>query len=94
MATPEEAQRLGIIDELSTKDALLETAEKRMQGFLQLPDVGRVLTKNLLREEFSRAWEAYAEEEARMGFAALSSPKMVKALGGALVKLGFDKSKL
>ena len=94
MVTPEEALKLGMVDELSVKAELLATAEKRMQAFLQLPDLGRQLTKGWLRDEYSRAWEAYGEEEAKMGYQALSSPAMVKALGGALVKLGFDKSKL
>ena len=47
---------------------------------LRLPDHGRVATKRLLRNDFSDAWEAFAEEEARQGWEQLSQPAAVASL--------------
>jgi 3,2-trans-enoyl-CoA isomerase len=90
MVEAPEALKLGLVDELTAKATLMECGEERMKQMLSLPDVGRQLTKSFLRDEFSRAWEQYGEEEAEMGFTALSSPEMVKGLGKALERLGMQ----
>lgn len=92
MATPEEALKLGLVDELvQDKNTLLATAEKRIQQLLQIPDAGRIITKGLIRDAFSHEWEAYGEEEAKSGWDALSRPEIIKALGAVMKRLSGSK---
>lgn len=45
-------------------------------------------TKRLQRGEFATEWEAYAHTEADYAWDLLSSPAVVKQLGGVLARLG------
>lgn len=93
MVGAEEAVQLNLVNEAVPKAQLMAVGEERIKELLSVPDLGRQLTKRHLREAFSEQWEAYAEQEAEMGFAALSSQPMIKALTKALERLGM-KNKL
>ncbi|KDD76904.1 enoyl-CoA hydratase/isomerase [Helicosporidium sp. ATCC 50920] len=78
---PQEALKVGLIDEITSKENLLQAAETRMKAMLKLNDVGRVPTKKTLNEDFAKEWIAFADREAHEGWARLASPAVVKALG-------------
>ena len=80
-----------------SKEDLAKTADAVLRGALKLPDQGRVLTKERLHGEFSRAWEAQAKAEAEFGWEMLSQDSTVAALGAVLKRLqssGKPKPKL
>ncbi|PSC74629.1 enoyl hydratase isomerase [Micractinium conductrix] len=88
MLSPGEARAAGLVDEVVPKEKLLETAEAAMRRWLQAPDFSRAETKRLQRGEFATEWEAYAHTEADYAWDLLSSPAVVKQLGGVLARLG------
>ena len=49
------------------------------------------LTQGLLRDEFSREWEAYPEQEAAGAWRHLEDPATTKVLGGVLARLSGGK---
>ena len=80
-----------------SKADLAATAESVLRQALKLPDPGRVLTKERLHGQFSRAWEAQAKAEAELGWGMLSQDRTVAALGAVLTRLqsgGKPKPKL
>ena len=80
-----------------SKEELATTADSVLREALKLPDPGRVLTKERLHGEFSRAWEAQARAEAEFGWGMLSQDSTVAALGAVLKRLqssGKPKAKL
>ena len=80
-----------------SKQDLATTADSVLREALKLPDAGRVLTKERLHGDFSRAWEAQAQAEAEFGWAMLSQDSTVAALGAVLKRLqssGKPKPKL
>lgn len=94
MLSAQEALDGGLVDELVPKAELLASAEAALQRYLRQPDLGRVITKHLLRAEFAQKWMAYCDEEAANAWSALSSPQMTAALGKVLARLaGGDKDK-
>lgn len=93
MFKADEALRIGLVDEMVEKDALLPAAEKFVQNAMRLPDVGRHLVKQQMRGELSAAWEAQGEQEAKMGWGFLNSPFTMKMIGMTLARLSGKKSK-
>ena len=80
-----------------SKEDLATTADSVLREALKLPDAGRVLTKERLHGDFSRAWEAQAQAEAEFGWRMLSQDSTVAALGAVLKRLqsgGKSKAKL
>ena len=97
LASPQEALQIGLIDQVVTKADLLSTAEAAMQQILMAApfDVGRQMTKNHLREQFSLDWEAYCVPEVDGAWEQLSQDSTVKAIAGVLEGLAKrKKSKL
>jgi Delta3-Delta2-enoyl-CoA isomerase len=92
MVTSEEALKIGLCHEVVSQKDLVRVGEERMTQWLNVADKGRQLTKGLLREEFSREWEAYGPEEAELGWSQLSSPEMISSLEAAMKEL-FSKGK-
>jgi Delta3-Delta2-enoyl-CoA isomerase len=94
MATPDEAKRWGLIDEIVPPQKLQHTAEGTMQQLLKVPDVGRVETKRLLREELANQWREYIPGEASSAWALLESPLVVAQLKAVMERLsGKNKGK-
>jgi enoyl-CoA hydratase/carnithine racemase len=93
MLSPNEAKSLGIVNEICAKESLVGIGEERINQLLSVPDYGRILTKTILREDFSRIWEEFGKEEARMAWNALTNPALVKVLGKTIEQLA-NKSSL
>eukprot|EP00887_Chlorella_sp_A99_P007966 scaffold12.g7966.t1 len=93
MLTPEEAQEVGLVDELVPKYKLQAAAEAAMRQMLRSPDHSRAATKRLLRSDFAAAWAAYADGEATTGWQQLSSPQVVEQLGAVLARLSAKKQR-
>ena len=74
-----------------SRDELARAADNVLSRALKLPDVGRQLTKDRLHGTFSQSWEAQASEEAKSGWAMLTSDATVTALGTVLKKLQSGK---
>ena len=91
MVTPEQALELGLVDVVVPRDQVLDTGVKMMKDLVKLGPVGRSLTKNLLREDFSKAWEAYGEQEAREAWEVLASKPVIQQVGAVLKKLSKSK---
>ncbi|GMH34332.1 hypothetical protein BSKO_02166 [Bryopsis sp. KO-2023] len=93
LLSPQEALKIGLVDETVPKRILMDSSEKAVKGMLKFPDNGRQETKNRLRGEFAREWAGFAGEEAKHAWGFLSDPKTVKFLGGVMQKLS-GKSKM
>ena len=80
-----------------SKEDLAGTVDTVLREALKLPDAGRILTKQRLHGDFSRAWEAQAKAEAELGWSMLSQESTIAALGAVLKRLqssGKAKAKL
>lgn len=82
-----QALALGLVDEVAQTEALMEAAQALIKRRLAFPDAGRVATKRALRAPLADAWHAYTAEEAAGGWAGLSKPETVAALGKVLAQL-------
>ena len=82
-----QALSMGLVDSVTTRDALMPAAVAEARRRLAFPDIGRIATKRMLRGPMSDAWLAYAAEEAAGGWKGLSSPAVTAALGGVLARL-------
>lgn len=87
LVSPQEALKLGLVDQVVAKDELAGAADRALRQALKLPDIGRQLTKERLHGDFSRAWEAQAAEEAKYGWQMLEGEATVAALGAVLKRL-------
>lgn len=87
LVSPQEALKLGLVDQLVSKEELASAADKVLRQALKLPDIGRQLTKGQLHDAFSRAWEAQAADEAKFGWQMLKGEATVTALGAVLNRL-------
>lgn len=67
--------------------AVASEAESRVRRALELPDAGRVATKELIRGAFARAWRDFAEEEARYGWGQLCKPAAIASLDKVFARL-------
>lgn len=90
MVQPQRAKELGMVDELlSDKAMLLPRAQEVMAQLVKLPAGARAATKQRIRGDYGRAWLEYAMqwEAGPEGFAQITNPDTVKAVGGALQRL-------
>lgn len=96
LVTPQEAQQIGLVDQVVPKEELLSTAESAMQKMLKSgPDAGRQVTKKHLREKFSLEWEAFCVPEVDGAWEQLAKESTVKAMAAVLEGLANrKKSKL
>ena len=88
-----QALRMGLVDAVVPTADLDSAAEKYCRRVMRLPSPSYALTKDRLRGELSRAWEAFADKEAAQVFATLSDPKTVRSLGAVLKRLSKGKKK-
>ena len=89
-----QAKQLGLVDAVHEKAELLGAAGKEIRRRLAFPDPGRVAVKKELRGAMADEWYAYWSREAEGGWAGLSSPSTVAALGGVLAGLSKPKARL
>lgn len=94
VATPEEAQRIGLVDELVDAADLAATAETRVRELMRPRQGARAETKALLRGDFCREWEEYLKMEADAGFHIISRPEVVKELKGVMEQLSQKRAKM
>jgi 3,2-trans-enoyl-CoA isomerase len=90
MAGPAQALQLGLVDELLPDGAaLLARAHELAAAAVKLPARARAATKQRLRGEYAAAWLEYALtwEAGPEGFAQITHPDTVTAVGGALRRL-------
>lgn len=87
MVNPQEALRLGLVDEVVEPSSLLARAEAAMQGLLRVPSQARALTKVNMRGDFCAEWEAFCVEEAVGAWAMLESPSVQGAIKRYLDRL-------
>lgn len=90
MVGPDQALKLGLVDELvQDKADLLPRAQALMAQMVKLPPVARAATKQRLRGDYSKAWLEYALswEAGPEGFAQIAAPSTVAAVGAALQRL-------
>lgn len=96
MVQPQRAKELGMVDELiADKAALLPRAQELMAQVVKLPAGARAATKQRMHGDYSTAWFKYAMEweAGPEGFAQITNPDTVAAVGGALQRLSGGKGK-
>jgi 3,2-trans-enoyl-CoA isomerase len=96
MVQAQQAKELGMVDELiADKSSLLPRAQEVMAGLVKLPTGARAATKHRLRGDYAKAWFEYAMEweAGSEGFAQITSPATVAAVGAALQRLSGGKAK-
>lgn len=89
-----DALRLGLVDEVVPASQLQQTGIKAAQRFLVHPDAGRIVTKQVVRNEHSTRWLQASDNEVDIAWNNLSNPKTVKQLAGVIARLsGKNKQK-
>lgn len=91
LVSPQEALKLGLVDEVVAKADLMGVAQQQMAAMLKAPSTARGATKGLLRTDFSLAWEAYCVGEADGAWSMLSREETVAMLGATLQRLSKGK---
>lgn len=87
LISPQEAKKLGMVDEIVDKEQLLPAAELLLSKVVKLPSSARAATKTSLREDFCKEWEAYYVEEHKGGWKFLNQQDTLKVLGATLQRL-------
>eukprot|EP00877_Chromochloris_zofingiensis_P011091 jgi/Chrzof1/6235/Cz17g16220.t1 len=89
LVTPEEADKLGLVDQLvDTEEQLMAAATQRMEALVKLPALARAATKKVLHEEYAMAWKQYSfAVEPIHGWTSISAPETVKVLTAVLKRL-------
>lgn len=87
LLTASEAIDTHLVHQLADASLLGADADAMMEKVLSVPDEGRVLTKLSLRDAFSREWESYGGEEARVSFEMLQNPRVVEVLDRVMKRL-------
>lgn len=82
LVNPQEALKIGMIDEVVSAEELMPTVVKEMQKWLTIPDVGRMKTKELLRMEYVKEFEKLRESDLEGFVAVVNNPLLQKTLGG------------
>ncbi|KAK3249403.1 hypothetical protein CYMTET_41166 [Cymbomonas tetramitiformis] len=93
MPSSREAQQIGLIDQVVSKDDLLPASQKVMAQCLKFPRAGQILTKLAIRGDLAKKWGAYCPEEAETVYNFLSAPAVVSSLEGVLKRLAGGKKK-
>ena len=87
MASPAEAHKLGLVDEVVDKDSLMPTAHALMQTLIRVPAFASSSTKLNTREEFIKQWLAYLGGEAEAGWSLLVKPETRALLASAMQRV-------
>lgn len=83
-----DALAAGLVDAVVPAGELLGAARAEcLRRLAAGPDGGRAATKRALRGGFAAGWEAHGPAEAEAGWAGLSDPLVVAALGASLARL-------
>lgn len=92
LVSPEEALKLGLVDEICAASKLEMLAENAARQMLRVPDKSRAGTKMLMRGDFCKDWEGYLEYEAAYAWDLLNSAETIATLGKVLERLGGKKT--
>lgn len=63
MCTPDEALKIGLVDKVTAAENLLTDAENQMKKYLQIPQIGRIKSKQLVRRHFVEEFAAKREAD-------------------------------
>jgi len=74
MAGWKEALEVGLVDEVVSKEELLDAALRAAASMLKRPYQARARTKAMLRNNLGKEWENFAEEETGLVWQAISQP--------------------
>jgi len=78
---PQDALKVGMIDEVVPAEELMSSAAKEMEKWLKIPELGRVKTKELLRREYVNDFVRLRGDDLK-GFTGLvNNPLLQKTLG-------------
>ncbi|EDV20675.1 uncharacterized protein TRIADDRAFT_31655 [Trichoplax adhaerens] len=81
------AAKLGLVDQLVSKEELLTEAQKRMKEFLSVPDHSRHGCKLLFRRNIMNRYSQSGDKERQQFVATLASPKTQKLIKEMVMKL-------
>ncbi|KAJ3324118.1 hypothetical protein HDV06_000659 [Boothiomyces sp. JEL0866] len=94
MVDAKKAIAINLVDQIvESREQLLPAAETVLKQLLKTPDTGRVICKNILRQQLASEWgdDERLEAESAMGWGMLSLPKTVKSLEGVIARLSKPK---
>ncbi|RDD40599.1 Enoyl-CoA delta isomerase 1, mitochondrial [Trichoplax sp. H2] len=81
------AAKLGLVDQLVSKEELLPEAQKRMKEFLSVPDHSRYGCKLLLRRKVLDHYSQFGAKERQQFIETLASPKTQELIKEMMMKL-------
>jgi len=82
LLNPQDALKVGMIDDVVSADELMPTALREMKKWLAVPDVGRTKTKELLRIGYVKEFEKLRGGDLEGFVAVVNNPLLQKTLGG------------
>ena len=86
MYSPEEALNIGMVDKITNGD-LIGDAEAHLKNYLQLPQLGRIKSKALIRRNFLSEFQAKRQEDLEMFLEFVPSEPVQKTLQNYLAML-------
>lgn len=88
MFTTEQAQQIGLVDELATDKAdAVAKCEKFLEGFRKIPREARAITKQSFRRREIEELESNRDQDIQLFVYAVSMPKTQQNLEAYLEKL-------
>ena len=87
MYSPEEAVNIGMVDKITTNGDLIGDAEAHLKNYLQLPQLGRIKSKALIRRNFLNEFQAKRQEDLEMFLEFVPSEPVQKTLQNYLAML-------
>ncbi|XP_072043765.1 enoyl-CoA delta isomerase 1, mitochondrial-like [Amphiura filiformis] len=81
MFNPEEAQSIGLVDKVVPQESIESIAREEMQKWLKIPDMARVLTKQMLRNQAIEKFNKNRENECDLVSMFMSSGSVQKNIG-------------
>ncbi|XP_038064691.1 uncharacterized protein LOC119735071 [Patiria miniata] len=91
--TPEEALKLGMVDEVVPPEDVFNKAREELVNWLKIPDRARTLTKQIQRGALLDKLRARLEEQAAFEAENINNPITQEVIGGYLSKLKSKKLK-
>lgn len=87
MYSAEEALNIGMVDKITTNGDLIGDAEAHLKNYLQLPQLGRIKSKALIRRNFLNEFQAKRQEDLEMFLEFVPSEPVQKTLQNYLAML-------
>ena len=87
LSSPEEALSRGLVDRVVAGDELMSTCAGVVEKWLEIPDAGRVRTKQLMRGPFVREFEQDRDRDRDEFMAMITDPAFLEHLKGYTSRL-------